>query len=263
MMDQEEQVATMSALFEGQYDKDTLLSVLRANGNSLERAIDSLLQGPPGSHGGEAAPSTSQDEEIARQLQREMAAEADLPPLGIARPSSAAQASPPAPEPSPASVSAGRGSKVRLPGDFLRVPGGKSTGSDQIVSDARLAIMLQNADFRAAHPEFDRQRSGGAPASRPTSQGSGDGVLSQIRSMGDDVKRNLSALAVKWNIRAPGKAADSTEYASLANPGNEDEDGTEVVDLDGADRSVTHRRMSSTESDRAGASLAPSRKKDN
>eukprot|EP00904_Undaria_pinnatifida_P000794 jgi/Undpi1/10715/HiC_scaffold_29.g13163.m1 len=142
-----------------------------------------------------------------------------------------------------------RGRRVALPEEFLRHPGwtggggGGESSDPQVAADARLAIMLQNQSFQReleAHPDLaylGRRPPSGGSASRGTSAGGGGGatgatIKEQVTAMGQDVRRKLDELAVRWKMKDPGAADATTEYSRvplMSSQGEDMDDQAEVV----------------------------------
>ncbi|CAM9857423.1 unnamed protein product [Pylaiella littoralis] len=113
-----------------------------------------------------------------------------------------------------------RGRRVALPEQFLRAPGwnaggGEASSDPQVAADARLAMMLQNESFQRelqAHPDLAHLGD-----SRGGLFGGGDGpsIKEQMTSMGNDIRRKVDELAVRWKMKDPGRADETTEYSSV------------------------------------------------
>ncbi|KAG5192597.1 hypothetical protein JKP88DRAFT_351773 [Tribonema minus] len=224
-------------------DRDAIAAVLASNDGNLERTAEQLLSAGTDTTAGAAAaavppPDVTHDEEMAQELYRQMNAAPEPP----ARP-------PPQQQQQQIPRQALRGTPVNLPDNFLRVPGSMTEESAQVQADERLAAMLQNADFLAAHPEY-ASYGGRAPAARTShaqhAEDTGPSVTEQLQTMGADMKRNLLGLAAKWNLKPSTAPAADSGSASVPlmnrNSTAADEDEAEVVTFDQGD--TTTRRGS-------------------
>lgn len=147
------------------------------------------------------------------------------------------------------------GFKVNLPEDFLRPPGWRE--HNMTLGDEQLAMMLQNEMFareveQTMGPGFlsgfrrspaQQQQQGPTdhiPASTTTSSGTGIpnlGIMSGLSSMSAAAKRNLSAIAKKFQSNSSteeGVSPRSSESRSLLHKHDDDDDDEEVVHFGGS-----------------------------
>ncbi|CAM9510071.1 unnamed protein product [Scytosiphon promiscuus] len=158
-----------------------------------------------------------------------------------------------------------RGRRVALPEYFLRTPGwgGQSDSSSdpQVAADAKLAMMLQNEAFQRelqAHPELahlGRDPRRGDARGNLFGGGGGDGpsIKEQMTSMGNDIRRKVDELAVRWKMKDPGRADETTEYSAvplLDSNRDDQDDEAEVVHF--SQNSATRRTSSGGASAAAG-----------
>ena len=236
-----EAVASLQSMFPS-YDEEVLRTLLAANHNHIEHTIEQVLVMEGGNDVGGAAaePEPAPKEAPSAQFPTEdlLFGSASKPAPETAEQASVAKASSEA----PASVGAPRGVKVSLPEDFLRPPGWRE--NNMTLGDEQLAIMLQDEMFQrqvAASMGDDfvtRMRKGGfrssigSPAgqtgvtngsssSSSSSNGNGNGsgsnsnsgsmgsvpdmgIMKGLSSMSSGAKRNLKALAAKFESSRTG-----------------------------------------------------------
>jgi hypothetical protein len=162
----EEALATLEAMFQAPWTRETVDAVLRHEKGHMENTCERILN-----HGdkdpqilldrlktGGPEPQVAMDEELARQLSAQEQG-------GRKKKGSAAAAKKPA-------VNRGRGTPTTLPDDFLRVPGYKmppSAGASAAMDDETLARMLQDelfSDELARNPDFAHLARGSAGSKR-------------------------------------------------------------------------------------------------
>jgi hypothetical protein len=247
-----EAVASLQSMFPS-YDEEVLRTLLAANHNHIEHTIEQVLvmEGGNDMGGAAAEPEPAPKEAPSAQFPTEdlLFGSASKPAPETAEQASVAKASSEA----PASVGAPRGVKVSLPEDFLRPPGWRE--NNMTLGDEQLAIMLQDEMFQrqvAASMGDDfvtRMRKGGfrssigSPAgqtggtngpsnSTGNSNGNGTGsssnsgsigggvpdmgIMKGLSSMSSGAKRNLNALAAKFESSRTGGGGIST--ANSKNP---------------------------------------------
>ena len=162
----EDALATLEAMFQAPWTRETLDAVLRHEKGHMENTCERILN-----HGdkdpqilvarlkeGGSEPQVAMDEELARQL---MAQENGGSSSSRRNRSSASAAAPPR---------KGRGTPTTLPEDFLRIPGYKvptnaAAGSSAPMDDETLARMLQDELFSeelARNPDFAHLARGGS-----------------------------------------------------------------------------------------------------
>jgi hypothetical protein len=164
----EEALATLEAMFQAPWARETLDAVLRHEKGHMENTCERILN-----HGdkdplilvsrlkaGGPEPQVAMDEELARQL--------SVQEHGGGRKGSAAAAK--------KTVNRGRGTPTTLPDDFLRVPGYKippNAGSSAAMDDETLARMLQDelfSDELARNPDFAHLARGSAGPRRSSAR---------------------------------------------------------------------------------------------
>lgn len=201
----EDALATLEAMFQSPWTRETLDAVLRHENGHMENTCERILN-----HGdkdpqilvarlkeGGPEPQVAMDEELARQL---MAQQNGGSGSRRNRSSAAAAAAP---------QKKGRGTPTTLPEDFLRIPGYKvptnAAGSSVAMDDETLARMLQDELFSeelARNPDFAHLARGGSngvrrsnarlPPGQRRSGGVGANTPSPIQFDGAQVMEKLS-----------------------------------------------------------------------
>lgn len=164
----EEALATLEAMFQAPWTRETLDAVLRHEKGHMENTCERILNHSDKDpqvllnrlKAGAPEPQVTMDEELARQLNAQE--------HGGGRKGSAAAAKKPAVR--------GRGTPTTLPDDFLRVPGYKippNAGASAALDDETLARMLQDELFSnelARNPDFAHLARGSAGPSRSSAR---------------------------------------------------------------------------------------------
>lgn len=226
------------------YDEEVLKTLLMANNNHIERAIESILQmegeaGDAGTSGGvdrttpdlpgaTAAPPTGDllfgTEDDSHKPGPEQEASSETAQI------QKAASNPPEPR--------NRGAKITLPEDFLRPPGWRE--NNQTLGDEQLAIMLQNEMFQrevarnmgddfvtrmrgngtrqdsnltsSTSRQSDTGREGGTANTVPDM-----GILKGLSSLSAGAKRNLNALAAKFETKNKTTASSTPVETGIVN----------------------------------------------
>eukprot|EP01041_Mallomonas_annulata_P010593 gene10593-22107_t len=218
----EEASNMLCSMFES-WDRDTLLEIFQGNNYHLEQTIESILA-MEGVTDIETDQSTSN---IISQSQMETDVE-------YARSLSGHDETLPIPGPRPSrrqrsqsqhdSRSNYRGIRCSLPDNFLRPPGWIN-----VMEDEQLAIMLQNEMFRrevlsamspAQGEQFERNFQTNSTSTNRSHMHSGSagsaqdpnqdlGILKGLAEMGEGMKKQLSALATRFNSASTGSRSRS------------------------------------------------------
>ena len=217
----EEALATLEAMFQAPWTRESLDAVLRHEKGHMENTCDRILN-----HGdkdpqilidrlksGGPEPQMAMDEELARQLMSQENG-------GNRRGKTAA-------------AKKGRGTPTTLPEDFLRVPGYKvppNAGASAAMDDETLARMLQDELFSqelARNPDFAHLARGRSSARLPPGQRrqgatgnvnpnpfEGVNVMEKLSGLGDGARRRLQLMAhnfeSKLNARKAGGGSSTT-----------------------------------------------------
>jgi hypothetical protein len=268
-------IGSLKSMFP-KFDDAVLRTMLEANGMHMERTIEQLLQmdstmGDEGGTGGGSdnnsaaqATTTSSSHRTANLLDDD--SPRDLPVAAASYDTSFRNGGENVPSLSIPTDSDGGGKqsdkapvvgfKVNLPEDFLRPPGWRE--HNMTLGDEQLAMMLQNEMFareveQAMGPGFlsgfrrspaQQQQQGPTdhiPASTSTGTGIPNlGIMSGLSSMSAAAKRNLSAIAKKFqssNSTQEGVSPRSSESRSLLHKHDDDDDDEEEVVHFGGSRS--------------------------
>ncbi|CAM9414929.1 unnamed protein product [Ectocarpus sp. 12 AP-2014] len=151
-----------------------------------------------------------------------------------------------------------RGRRVALPEQFLRTPGwtgggaGEVSSDPQVAADAKLAMMLQNEAFQRelqSHPDLAYlgrgSRSGDSRGNAFGMGGDGPSIKEQMTSMGNDIRRKVDELAVRWKMKDPGRADQTTEYSSVPLMSSVDDDADDQAEVVHFSQNNATRRTSS------------------
>ena len=239
-----EAVASLQSMFPS-YEEEVLRALLSANNNQIERTIEAVLMMEGESPEGDTSASAEgpnpasagpqhQTEDLlslgTEETQVNQEITVGVPKEGVP---SIEESMEKAADPS----TGRRGTKVTLPEDFLRAPGWRD--NNHTLGDEQLAIMLQNEMFQKqvaasmGDSFLDSMRGGGRSstsgnAGRGAEGGNGSGsrattsggqgvpdmgILKGLSSMSEGAKRNLNALAAKFDKKSTTRASTSVPSA--------------------------------------------------
>lgn len=204
----ENNVATLQAMFGDEWDEASLTSILESCGGDAESAVDLILaagscaawkaqqQSPAVHRTPQASHTNSRGETVnvvvppgarpggpLRVEHGGRTFQVNIPPhLNEGDTFSAAI---------PGPVAAGRGRRVVLPPDFLRLPGSSSEG----MTDEQLAMMLQQEAFMSSEAAPSQRRRQPQPQQQQTSSQSTQSMSSMFSSVGNSMRAGLASAA--------------------------------------------------------------------
>mmetsp|Transcript_5563 Transcript_5563/g.5747 ORF Transcript_5563/g.5747 Transcript_5563/m.5747 type:complete len:303 (-) Transcript_5563:278-1186(-) len=216
-------IEMLQSMFET-WDKETLVEIFRGNDCHMERTIECILSmegggdiDPPPSANAAPAPTAANVNDSLLDYGYDSDPVLPIPPSATSR-----NIEQQVPE---NNISNNRGVRIILPDDFLRPP-----GYSQMIGDEQLALMLQDEMFRKevmssmgpnGVPLPPTQRRAQVPPVGPGTPGHGppdvgDAIVKGIQNMGDEMKKQLSALAMRFNASGNSSTTASHRYGADA-----------------------------------------------
>lgn len=253
----DEAISSLQGMFPS-YDAETLKLLLSANSMNVERTVETIFQMESGGDVTAAAPPPrTQQPTVHSQRQQSrpdpyshlMAPSpfgnddrAYDPSQGRAAGTSSGSHPGSAMTPSRPMGPPGR-RRVDLPEDFLRPPGWRE--SNVTLADEQLAMMLQNEMFQreaqavlgANYPTRGHGGSTGstgasAAQNGPHAEGIPDmGILKGLSSMGEQARRSLNNMALRFQAAHPAQGDKKKETTGLLSHADEEEE--EVINFQG------------------------------
>lgn len=225
----DDELNTLSQMFET-WDKQTLAEIFQGNDHHMERTIECILSMESGGDIDSPQDSGSARQQSGGENLLDYGYDSEPTPITAVQ-SSSRSGSQVIGNPG-TSQDNYRGMKCHLPDDFLRPPGYTTS-----LADEQLALMLQDEMFRrevataigANGLPSPARRSPGQPQQSQYPQGAPpdvtDAIMKGLATMGEGMKKQLSALATSFNTQRRRYVNDND---TARNPLNRDTDSENV-----------------------------------